>query len=100
VRVGGRYRIEMQPPEGDPFWLSGEFREIEAPARLAYTFRWEKPDPDDRDNLVVVTLQERGEATEVVVEHGPFATEARWRLHDQGWSESLDRLDEVVMRRQ
>ena len=34
-RVGGPYRIEMQPPEGDPFYLTGEFREVEPPARLA-----------------------------------------------------------------
>jgi uncharacterized protein YndB with AHSA1/START domain len=96
VRAGGRYRIEMQPPEGDAFWLSGEFREVDAPARLAYTFRWEDPDPDDRENLVVVTLAERGEATEVAVEHGPFATEARRSLHEHGWTDSLDRLEAIV----
>jgi uncharacterized protein YndB with AHSA1/START domain len=99
VRVGGRYRIEMQPPEGDAFWLSGEFREVEAPARLAYTFRWEEPDPDDRENLVVVTLRERGQATSVVIEHGPFATEARRSLHEQGWSDCLDRLEATVTAR-
>jgi len=98
VRVGGRYRIEMQPPEGDAFWLTGEFREIHAPARLVYTFRWEDPDPDDRENLVVVSLGDRGDATEVVVEHGPFATEARRALHDQGWADCLDRLEDVVAR--
>ena len=44
-RVGGEYRIEMQPPAGDTFFLSGEFREVEPDARLAYTFRWEPPIP-------------------------------------------------------
>jgi uncharacterized protein YndB with AHSA1/START domain len=34
-RVGGSYRIEMQPPEGDPFDLTGEFREVDPPARLS-----------------------------------------------------------------
>ncbi len=61
-----------------------------------YTFRWEDPDPDDRENLVVVSLGDRGDATEVVVEHGPFATEARRALHDEGWTDCLDRLEEVV----
>jgi uncharacterized protein YndB with AHSA1/START domain len=99
VRVGGRYRIEMQPPGGDTFWLTGEFREVDPPARLAFTFRWEDPDPDDRENVVVVSLQERGDATEVSVEQAPFATHARWELHQQGWGESLDRLAEVVGKR-
>ena len=35
----------MQPPEGDPFYLTGEFREVDPPARLAYTFVWEDPIP-------------------------------------------------------
>src|SRR4029079_2435365 len=33
ARVGARYRIQMQPPEGDAFHLTGEFREVEPPAR-------------------------------------------------------------------
>jgi uncharacterized protein YndB with AHSA1/START domain len=47
LRVGGGYRFGMQPPDGDLFHLVGEFLEIDAPHRLAYTFRWEDPDPDD-----------------------------------------------------
>ena len=30
-RPGGRYRILMQPPEGEAFHLTGEFREVEPP---------------------------------------------------------------------
>ena len=41
AQVGEDYRIEMQPPEGDAFYLTGEFREVDAPIRLAYTFVWE-----------------------------------------------------------
>ena len=41
LRVGGRYRIEMQPPGARAFFLEGEFREVVPPSRLAYTFRWE-----------------------------------------------------------
>lgn len=46
-QVGGSYRIAMQPPDGDLFHLSGEFRQLRPPTRLAYTFRWYPPDPDD-----------------------------------------------------
>jgi uncharacterized protein YndB with AHSA1/START domain len=35
VRAGGSYRIEMQPPEGDAFFLSGEFCEVDPATRLA-----------------------------------------------------------------
>jgi uncharacterized protein YndB with AHSA1/START domain len=96
ARVGGRYRIEMQPPDGDAFFLSGEFREVEPGSRLAYTFRWEPPDPDDRETVVVLSLQPVGESTVLTVDQGDFATEERRALHVQGWSESIDRLEELI----
>lgn len=96
VRIGGTYRITMQPPEGDRFLLSGEFREVAPPARLAYTFAWEPPDPDDRETMVVFSLRDLGDSTELVVDQGVFATEARRALHEQGWTESLDRLEELI----
>ncbi len=96
LRVGGGYRIAMQPPDGDLFYLSGEFVEVDPPNRLAYTFRWEDPDPDDRETIVTFSLDDRGGSTQVSVDQGVFATEARRALHDQGWTESLDRLQELV----
>jgi uncharacterized protein YndB with AHSA1/START domain len=96
LRVGGRYRIEMRPPEGDPFFVEGEFRELAPPSRLAYTFRWEPPDPDDRENVVTLSLTGRGGKTELTLVQGPFATEARLELHRGGWSDSLDKLASTV----
>ncbi len=95
-RVGGRYRIEMQPPEGDPFYLAGEFREVDPPARLAYTFIYEAPDPDDVENLVELSFRQLGESTEVVLTQHPFKTEARRELHADGWADSFDKLEQFV----
>jgi uncharacterized protein YndB with AHSA1/START domain len=96
LRVGGRYRIAMQPPDGVLFYLSGEFLEINPPTRLAYTFRWEDPDPDDRETIVTFSLGDLDESTELSVDQGVFATEGRRALHKQGWTESLDRLQELM----
>jgi uncharacterized protein YndB with AHSA1/START domain len=95
-QVGGSYRIAMQPPDGELFHLAGEFREVEPPKRLAYTFRWEEPDPDDRENLVTLVFREREGSTELVLSQGPFATEARLELHRQGWTDSMDRLEALL----
>jgi len=95
-RVGDSYRIEMQPPEGDPFYLTGEFREVEPPARLAYTFVWEDPDPDDVETLVELSFRDLGESTEVVFTQGPFKTEARLALHRDGWGDSFDKLERLI----
>jgi uncharacterized protein YndB with AHSA1/START domain len=95
-QVGGGYRIAMQPPDGDLFHLSGEFRDVQPPARLAYSFRWDPPDPDDRETVVVLSLEDRGEETEVRLTQGAFATEERYALHEAGWTESFDRLEQML----
>ena len=99
LRVGGGYRFGMQPPDGELFHLSGEFREIEPPARLVYTFRWEEPDPEDRETLVTMTLQDRGDSTEVALVQSGFATEARRALHVDGWTDCLERLQHLLSSR-
>ena len=94
-RVGGGYRIEMQPPQGDSFCLIGEFREVDPPARLAYTFLWEDPDPDDVETLVTLRFRDLGESTEVALTQGSFKTEARRALHRDGWTDSFDKLERL-----
>ncbi|HEY2160350.1 MAG TPA: SRPBCC domain-containing protein [Solirubrobacteraceae bacterium] len=95
-RVGASYRIEMQPAEGDPFYLTGEFREVDPPVRLAYTFVYEDPDPDDVDTLVELSFRDLGESTEVVFAQGPFKTAARRGLHRDGWTDSFDKLEQFI----
>jgi uncharacterized protein YndB with AHSA1/START domain len=86
----------MHPPEGDAFYLSGEFREVDAPTRLAFTFAWEEPDPDDVENLVELSFRDLGDSTEVGLTQGPFKTEARWELHRDGWTESFEKLERFL----
>jgi uncharacterized protein YndB with AHSA1/START domain len=92
-RVGAGYRIEMQPPAGDPFHLTGEFREVDPPARLAYTFAWEPPDPDDVETVVELTFRDLGPSTQILLTQGTFKTGARRELHRSGWTESLRKLE-------
>ena len=95
--VGERYRIEMQPPDGEAFYIMGEFRDVDRPARLAYTFAYEEPDVDDVETLVSLTLRDLAGSTEVVMTQGPFKTEARRALHRDGWLDSFDKLDQLVI---
>jgi uncharacterized protein YndB with AHSA1/START domain len=98
-RVGATYRIEMRPPEGDSFNLVGEFRDVDPPARLAFTFVWEEPDPDDVETLVGLSFRELGGSTEVALTQGSFKTEARRALHRDGWTDSFDKLEHLMSAR-
>ena len=83
------YRIEMQPADGDPFYITGEFREVDPPARLVYTFVYEDPDPDDVETLAELSFRDLGESTEVVLTQGPFTDRGAPRA-------SPERLDGLV----
>ena len=96
VRDGGHYRITMQPPDGEAFHLRGKFCEIDPPQRLVYTFEWEEPDPDDQETVVRLSFLEHREGTKLVLDQGPFATEARHALHEAGWTETLERLEQFL----
>jgi uncharacterized protein YndB with AHSA1/START domain len=98
-RVGDSYRIEMQPPDGDPFYIAGQFREVDPPVRLAFTFVYENPDPDDVETLVELSFQDLGQSTEVALTQRPFKTQARRELHRNGWSDSFDRLENFISKR-
>jgi uncharacterized protein YndB with AHSA1/START domain len=95
-RVGGRYRIEMRPPEGDPFHLTGEFREVDPPAALSFTFVWEPPEPDDVETTVALSFRDLGESTEVTLTQSAFKTEERRKLHRDGWADSFDKLERLI----
>jgi uncharacterized protein YndB with AHSA1/START domain len=96
ARPGERFRIEMRPPQGDPFSLTGTFREVDPPVRLAYTFVWEDPDPDDVETVVDLTFLGLGEETEVALTQAPFKTEGRLALHRDGWGDAFDKLERLI----
>jgi uncharacterized protein YndB with AHSA1/START domain len=99
LHVGGAYRFAMQPPDGEVFHLSGEFLAIDPPARLVYTFRWEEPDPDDRETVVDLSFRDLDGSTDVALVQSGFATEERRALHEGGWTDSLDRLQDLMAAR-
>jgi uncharacterized protein YndB with AHSA1/START domain len=93
LRVGGSYRFTMQPPEGAVFHIRGVFTEIAPAERLAYTFAYEEPAPNDVETLVTLSLQDSpAGGTALSLGQGAFATEARLALHHAGWSDGLEKL--------
>jgi uncharacterized protein YndB with AHSA1/START domain len=93
---GTDYRLTMKPPTGDAFHIRGTFLAVEAPRRLVHTFVYEEPDPDDQETLVTLTFEGGDSETRLVLEHEPFKTPARWELHRDGWTETLEKLERFL----
>ena len=98
-RVGGGYRIEVQPPDGEHFYVTGEVCEVDPPRRLAFTFVYEEPTPDDLETQVGRWFLDLGESTEVDFTQGLFKTEERRALHHAGWADSFDNSSDSFRRR-
>jgi uncharacterized protein YndB with AHSA1/START domain len=94
MRVGGEYRYAMTPPEGERFSVKGKFLEINAPARLVYTWQWEGLPPEMTIDVTEVTVvfAEVGGKTRLTIEHTGFDTAEMAAKHDEGWNSCLDRL--------
>lgn len=86
LRVGGHYRIDAP---GVGMAVSGVYLQIEPPARLAFTWRW---DSDSEETVVNVAFVPTETGTELVITHERFAGDGDRDNHAQGWEDCLDRL--------
>jgi len=90
LRIGGGYRIINALPDGTLVTITGEFREIEPPSKLVYT--WRTGPSHEGSSLVTVRFERRGEATEVTIVHDQIPSEPVRTSHEQGWNGCLDGL--------
>lgn len=92
LRVGGRYRMAMSGPDGVVHRVTGVYREIDAPRRLVYTWRWETI-PDFPETLVTVEFRRRDDGgTDLLLLHDGLPDTPSGRRHESGWAASLDKL--------
>ena len=90
LRAGGGYRIEMRHPDDSSHVAVGEYRELEAPRRLTFTWRWEGSPMSD--TLVTVELLSKDGGTELVLTHTLFQSEELRDEHTKGWTGCLTQL--------
>jgi uncharacterized protein YndB with AHSA1/START domain len=96
LRVGGRYRIGNQFPDGKVLWIVGEYEVVDPPHKLVYTWRLESQ-PEEASERVTVSFEPRGVgATEVIVVHERIPDTSTRERHEQGWIGCLDGLVEYL----
>jgi uncharacterized protein YndB with AHSA1/START domain len=90
LRAGGTYRILNVMPDGAILAIEGEFRAVEPPHKLVYT--WHMGGAHEERSLVTVRFEARDSATEVIVVHEQIPNEAARESHGAGWLGCLDSL--------
>lgn len=106
---GGAYLYCMRSSEGKEYWGKGVYREIVESERIVCTDRFanEKGDtvspqaygmsPDwPEEALITVTFDEQGGKTRFTLRHAPLKPGPERDMCHQGWSESLDKLEDYL----
>jgi uncharacterized protein YndB with AHSA1/START domain len=99
-RVGGRYRFAYRVPGRAPMVVSGEYRAIEPPSRIV--FSWDIQPPDEHAGIrseVTVTLTPKGTGTDLLIRHAQLTAPGAVERHAAGWNGAIDHLGAVVTER-
>jgi len=94
-RVGGSYRVDIRDSNGNLHVVGGQYRQIDAPRRIVFSWRWENH-PHATDTVVSVEFIEHAEGTEVVLVQEGLVTEQDRAGHRHGWIGCLEKLDAFV----
>jgi uncharacterized protein YndB with AHSA1/START domain len=95
VRVGGRYRIAIHRGGRRIGAASGEYLEIDPPARLVFTWTSEGA-VTLRDSVVTVDLRPVQGGTELTLTHTVRRDSEEGRAHERGWQATLASLERFV----
>ena len=96
LRPGGRWVMTGTRADGGPFTIRGEYRIVERPTLLEFTWLpdWQ---PDATETIIRVEFTETDAATHVRLTHSGLTTE-RSRESHRGWPQILAFLKEFVER--
>jgi uncharacterized protein YndB with AHSA1/START domain len=98
LRPGGRWRMRGAGMGGKPFTVAGEYRTIERPRLLVFTWL-----PDWQENatetLVRWDLEEKGGVTTVRLTHSGLTSESSRTSH-RGWPQILAWLQTYVQEKE
>jgi uncharacterized protein YndB with AHSA1/START domain len=91
LRVGGAFRYAVTTPRRETNHIGGIYKEVDPPARLVFTWRWEGA-LDIGESIVTVEFRALGNATEVVITHDGLPNEQMINYHRFGWESALEAL--------
>jgi uncharacterized protein YndB with AHSA1/START domain len=101
ARVGGKWHIVMRDPQGNDYPCGGEYREVVAPERLAFTnIATDKAGNPIIDAFTTVTFEEENGKTKLTLQTRgtalvDYAAEYLKGM-EAGWTQSLDSLAEEL----
>lgn len=103
LKVGGKYLIVLQPPDGETTKHFGEYVEITPPTRLVFT--WILQNQTCRgsvnqcaETLVTLDFKQVNQSTEIRLSHERLPSKEAYDGHEFGWTSSFDCLEALFVK--
>jgi uncharacterized protein YndB with AHSA1/START domain/DNA-binding transcriptional ArsR family regulator len=93
-RVGGQYRIDMHEPDGNTCSHWGEYREIDPPSKMVFTWNSDLV----KNTQVIVEFLATPGGTEVTLTHEFLPDDEQREKHRGGWNGCLRNLEKALQR--
>ncbi len=101
LRIGGKYQFTMQEPDGTRHHPNGEYRIIDPPKKLVFTWILDGQgcsgsDGHHAETLVTIELEDVNGSCRLTLTHDFLPSEESKAAHNMGWTGSLDRLEALA----
>jgi len=100
-RVGGKYRAMIRSKDHGDSWFGGEYREIDPPNRLVFTWMWDTGPSGEVEMLITITFRENANGVTTMTFHqSPFISVERRDAHIGGWTSLFNKLAAYAAKQQ
>jgi uncharacterized protein YndB with AHSA1/START domain len=97
ARPGDRWCVTLRRSDGSEVVMSGVYRVVEPPHRLAFTWAWEdESGARGHETEVVVSFEATPGGTRLVLLQQRFESKQARDRHNVGWSSGFDRLAKIA----
>lgn len=99
VRVGGAWSTTMRNGEGTEYHVSGVYRALDRPSRVAFTWAWRQEDGSrGHETLVDIAITTVAAGARLTLTQKTFATAEHRDNHVLGWTSSFNDLERHLSR--
>jgi len=102
LRVGGKYLLVLQPPEGESIKHFGEYLEITPPQKLVFTWVLENQACGGSKNqcaetLVSIDFKPINQSTKIRLTHERLPSKEAYQGHEFGWNCAFDCFGKYIL---
>jgi uncharacterized protein YndB with AHSA1/START domain len=94
IWVNGSFSVTFANSDGTEFTAQGNYKEIDEPKRLAFTWGWENQ--PEVDELVTLDFSPDGDGTLMTFEQSNIDPETTLHNYEEGWRSTFQKLDKAL----